>query len=151
MDIQFEIPHIDEITAVFKQAPAITADEMNKAIKQVIMVFLAQSRIEAPVDRGFLRGPGMQVSFGFLKGVLRNTAEYAFWVHEGTDPHFPPVSAIEPWARRHKIPAFLVARKIAERGTKGVPFFQLALDKKDREADTIFASALERIINRLSQ
>lgn len=151
MDIKFEIKGADEIIAAFKESPVITAQEMNKAIKQVILVFLAQSRIEAPVDRGFLRGPGMQASFGFLKGTLRNTAEYAYWVHEGTTPgHFPPISAVEPWARRHKIPAFLVARAIFRRGTKGVPFFQIALDKRDREADSIFAKALENVINRIT-
>lgn len=152
MKISYEVKGADEIMAAFKQAPVIAARELNTAIKQVILIFLAQARIEAPVDRGFLRGPAMQTSFGFLKGTLLNTAEYAYWVHEGTSPgHFPPLAAIEPWAKRHKIPAFLVARKIFREGTEGTPFFQLALDKRDRQADSIFAKALENIINRLTE
>ena len=152
MELSYEIKGADEIIAAFKQAPIIASQELNKAIKEAILNFLAQARIEAPVDRGFLRGVGMQTIFGFLKGTLRNTADYAFWVHEGTKPgHFPPISAIAPWARRHKIPAFLVARKIFREGTKGVPFFKLALDKRERQVDSIFIKALENIINRLTE
>lgn len=59
---------------------------------------------------------------------------YAIFVHGDpaepgarTRPHWPPMAAIAPWAARHGIPAFLVARAIARKGTRMVPFLTLGL------------------------
>lgn len=45
--------------------------------------------------------------------------KYALYVEEGTKPHFPPIKAIQGWADRHGIPAFVVAQSIATWGTQG--------------------------------
>lgn len=50
--------------------------------------------------------------------------KYAAPLEYGSKPHWPPISALEGWAQRHGIPAFLVARKIAMEGTKPRPFWQ---------------------------
>lgn len=50
--------------------------------------------------------------------------KYAAVQEYGSKPHWPPISALEGWAQRHGIPAFLVARKIATEGTKPRPFWQ---------------------------
>lgn len=150
MVAEIEIEGLKEMQRAFKLAPAFTTSILNRAIKASLLILLGRSRQEAPVDRGFLRGAAMQTKFGNLTGLLKNTAPYAFWIHEGTRPHFPPLRAIEPWARRHGIPAFLVARKIARDGTKGVPFFDIAIDKTKTKVDNIFDRALVDITKQLA-
>lgn len=49
--------------------------------------------------------------------------KYAAAVEYGTKPHWPPISALEGWAQRHGIPAFLVARKISIEGTEPREFW----------------------------
>lgn len=57
------------------------------------------------------------------------TASYALYVERGTRPHWPPVEALKPWARRvlhDESAAFLVARAISKRGTKAKPYLEPA-------------------------
>lgn len=56
---------------------------------------------------------------------------YAPYVHEGTRPHWPPIAAITPWARKKGIPPYLVARSIARKGTKAQPFLRDAADSTE--------------------
>lgn len=150
MIIELQTDGLSEMVRLYPQAPKIVAKELNTAIKQTIFTLLGGAREESPVDTGYLRGAAMQTQFGFLEGVLENIAQYAIYVHEGTKAHFPPVSAIAPWAGRHGIPPFLVARKISEKGTEGVPFFDLAIAKTEERVDNIFEQAMDRIIQQLS-
>ena len=55
--------------------------------------------------------------------------KYARPLHDGSRPHFPPVAAIEAWARRHGMAGrgYAIARAIARRGTKGRPWLRDAL------------------------
>lgn len=83
----------------------------------------------APRDLGTLQrsihhytGPGPIPRFARVTvGAL-----YAADVEFGTRPHWPPISALQGWAQRHGIPAFLVARAISRRGTKARPFLMPA-------------------------
>ena len=89
-----------------------------------------------------------------IVGVGSNV-HYGIFRHEGTRPHFPPIEPIQKWViykglvrDRNNKPssiraikndkpkfdesrsiAFLIARKIAKKGTKGLPFLKLALDQ----------------------
>lgn len=62
-----------------------------------------------------------------LLGTVGTPAEYALAVEEGTRPHFPPPSALVDWVHfqlgvpmdRALTVAFLVARAISKKGTKG--------------------------------
>ena len=76
-------------------------------------------------------------------------AKYAGFVEEGTRPHFPPIKAIQGWADRHGIPAFLVARKIAREGTPPRHMWRDAFaDVEDKVGSEIadFATAIVRKI-----
>lgn len=87
---------------------------------------------EAPVDRGELRnsarvGAPQPGPFG-MEIELEFTADHAIPVHEGRRPgSFPPIDAVEDWARRHGIPPFLVARSIAQNGTRPTKFLERPL------------------------
>lgn len=84
-----------------------------------------QSNTEAAgaIDLGELHGGIHHVTKKTARGFETTVRpsdkadKYAIYVEEGTEPHWPPIDAITPWAERHGIPAFLVARKIAQEGT----------------------------------
>lgn len=95
--------------------------------------------------------------------------DYFRYVDEGTEPHFPPLSAIKRWIEvkpiypevddAGKTPtvdqlAFLIARKISEEGTEGrdiwEPTVQEAVDQfEDKLGDAILedmGSDIERVL-----
>jgi hypothetical protein len=64
-------------------------------------------------------------------GVIGAASDHAIYAHEGRRPgKQPPTAALVPWVRkklnvepaRARSVAFLVARKIGRRGTRGTPF-----------------------------
>ena len=139
-----------EMQKAFKKSPKIVRESIDPAIQKAILTIQARSIPLTPTDRGFLRGSNVPI-FSSLKGVLRNRAPYAMAVHEGTRPHFPPIEAVQKWADRHGIPAFLVARSISKKGTKGVPFYDRAIKQSPTIIDQIFKSALTRITIKLAK
>ena len=88
---------------------------------------------ETPVDTGRLRASITHKVEPFRAVVGTNVA-YAPHVEFGTKPHWPPLAALQPWARRHGFPAgrqgaFLVARAIARRGTRARRMFQKGVEE----------------------
>ena len=91
----------------------------------------AEAKRRSPVDTGRLRASIATDVQPFMVSIGSNV-KYAPFVEFGTRPHFPPLQAMQPWARRHGFPsgnagAFLVAKAIARRGTKPKPFLVPAL------------------------
>ena len=82
---------------------------------------------------------------GSLLEVVFNLQEYWKYLENGTQPHFPPISAIESWVTvKHIIPttnsgkvpstkqlAYLIARGISEHGTKPTKLLQKTIDGSD--------------------
>ena len=151
VDLSIKIDGLDKLEKLFKQAPKIATKNLNTAIKQSVLTLLANARIAAPVDQGFLRNSGMVTSFEVLKGMLQNKAPYAVYMHEGTRPHYVPIAAIKGWADRHGIPPFLVQRSIMRKGTKARPFFKNSIEASLAAIDKYFKSATDNIIKELSQ
>ncbi|MEO0595068.1 MAG: hypothetical protein AAF126_03060 [Chloroflexota bacterium] len=85
---------------------------------------------------------GVQSVIGFSD----KANEYAVYVEEGTRPHFPPLDAIRPWADRHGIPAFLVARKIAREGTDPRYFMRDSFVEVQRDVDRNLDRLLDQIM-----
>lgn len=86
----------------------------------------------APVDTGRLRAsltPEIRQSGGTTEGVVGSNLKYAAAAELGSKPHFPPLAALETWARRHGTTALIVARGIAKRGTKARKFLQGAFEQ----------------------
>ena len=107
--------------------------ELLKKQKKVLflsmqkMMELAKRR--APVDTGRLRSSInlTPVYPGATKYTLADGVEYGVHVEYGTLPHFPPVKALADWSKRvlgdEKL-GFIIARKIAMKGTPMQPFFR---------------------------
>jgi len=118
-------PSFKRVGNVFKQiklGPAI-----QEGIEAMAREVEGASKKETPVDTGMLRG-SIQTKVRTLQAIVEPRKKYAIFVHEGTRPHWPPIGAIEGWARRHGIEPFLVARAIARHGTKARPFMREGLE-----------------------
>jgi hypothetical protein len=64
-------------------------ETINKNIINVFKVILPEiekyAKMDAPVDTGRLRSDiGYRINQRMMEGVIYNTVEYAFYVHEGT-------------------------------------------------------------------
>lgn len=72
-------------------------------------------------------------------------APYGAHVEYGTRPHFPPLDALERWARRHGFDsAWPIAKAISERGTPARPYlFPAWLAVKDE-----FWKRIKRMLER---
>ena len=79
-----------------------------------------------------------------VRDVVAKT-DYALAVEKGTGPGgLPPVQSIEDWMKVKGIEgdAFLIARSIAQKGTKAQPFFEPALKAKSKRIlDLVYQAA----------
>jgi len=99
----------------------------------------------APHDTGKL-GQSIGVRWEGEAVTVYTRSHYGGFVDMGTRPHWPPVKALEGWARRHGIPAFLVARAIARKGTKETKFLRGAWDETARRE---LAPGMRRLVDQV--
>lgn len=113
----------------------------QEPVEQAEALLVREARKNTPVDQGELRNSIQAKVTAFsnhITGVVGSNLKYAMAVEKGTRPHFPPVAALEPWARRHGAVAFLVARAISRRGTKGHHMLERALEDNRRKVIQFF-------------
>ncbi len=146
--ITIEIKNLDKVQRMIMRYPEVSVRNFNEAIRRSLISIQRDAMKLAPRDTGKLKS-SWDLQVGFLRGTLEPTANYAVFVHEGTRPHFPPISAIAPWAQRHGIPPFLVARSIARRGTQGIPFLQASASQNEIFVNKEFEAAIEKTLNEL--
>jgi hypothetical protein len=99
------------------------------------------------VDTGRLRAsitPEVRIAGNTIYGVVGTNVFYGPFVEYDTRPHWPPLKALEVWARRHGTTAYLVARAISIRGTRGKHYLEKGLD----EARTWIRKRFERAVKR---
>lgn len=151
--IAIQIQNLDQIRARFKAAPMRVSAELHSALLKSGVVIQRLARQEAPVDRGIMRNKiGYKMGNGSVE-IGPFGSKYAEWVHDGTDPHFPPIKAItgkeetlDLWARRHGVDAYAVARSIARKGTKANPFMDRAAKSGENDVRRLFQRAVDRIV-----
>lgn len=115
-----------------KFATKAAVDALDKAAAKTME--LAVKR--APRDRGHLQDSITIDRRGEFARAVGSGQPYAKAVEFGSRPHWPPISALQPWARRHGFPAgrkgaMIVGAAIARGGGKaesGQPFLNPALD-----------------------
>jgi len=150
MNLSVKITGLDKLLEAFKKAPGMVTAEVKVAIQRALIVLQGSARTFVPKDTSNLGSQIKTEMTGALSGQVVADTEYALFVHEGTKPHWPPIAAITPWANRHGIPPFLVARSIATKGTKPHPFFQWAKEATENDVSGIFDSAIKNIVNKLA-
>lgn len=62
-----------------------------------------------------------------IVGVIYSDKFYAPFQERGTDPYFPDIDALRPWAADHGVSAVYLAKLIAARGLIPLKFFEKAM------------------------
>ncbi len=95
---------------------------VGRALLNEGRILTNEAKQACPVDEGRLRSSIAASLVPTAQGLaveVGSPLEYAAYVETGTRPHFPPIIAVSGWTRRHGGGSpFLVARAIAQRGTK---------------------------------
>jgi hypothetical protein len=94
-----------------------------------------------------------------VTGMVGTPAKYGEAVESGTKPHFPPVGPIQFWVERMlgyrgddaASVAFLIARAISKRGTKGAHMFEKTFQEREAQVIRILNEIPDDIIRRLQQ
>lgn len=123
---------------------------LKKPMQKATGIVTASAKQNVPVDTGHLQKRIMSMvssSGNTTKGVVGSNVHYAPFMELGTRPHFPPVSALEGWASRHGMNAFVVARTIARRGLKARLYMKRALDENVRRVVRIIVAGIKDIID----
>ena len=67
-----------------------------------------------------------------LTGEIGPKAPYGVYVELGARPHFPPMAALEDWARKHGFKsAWPICKAIARRGLPARPYLYPAFDNEE--------------------
>jgi hypothetical protein len=152
-DLRFEIlgrieaqRKLDQVVRDLRGQPFL--DGMREAT--LLVQTDAQKR--APVDIGRLRASitseiRQAVSTGNVLGAVGSALGYAAAVELGSKPHWPPIKALEVWARRHGVNAYAVARAISIRGTKAHRFLQGAFEANEAAIVDKLGSVVGRIVS----
>ena len=141
MSIQVSVKGTAELQKALRQYGAKAEKLVAAALYREAEGVMAKSKEESPVGvDGNLRASGFVNLPETVNGKIRvelgyggPSASYALYVHEGTRPHFPPVDALKPWAKKFlgdESAAFAVARKIARVGTKATKFLERPLRQR---------------------
>ena len=126
----------------------MTGGPMVQTMRSATMMIHRDAKLNAPVDTGRLRAsimPSVVAAEDKIQGIVGSNVKYAPYVELGTRPHWPPIAALETWARSHGTSAFLVARAIARRGTKAHKFLQRAFESNQTRIVTMIERAVKKI------
>jgi HK97 gp10 family phage protein len=135
---------IQYLNGVFQQL-----SNMQRGMQKATLVVTRSAKQNSPVDIGLLRAsitPSVSSSGNTTTGVVGSNVKYAPFMELGTRPHWPPLAALEVWARRHGTTAYVVARAIARRGLKARRYLGRALEDNTRKIIKIFRDEVRRII-----
>lgn len=143
---EFRIKNIDEAKEAFSGMEEKFKSNIKNALDKSINVVWGTATKITPVDTGHLRGKLRKKVYND-RAVIGTNVKYAIYVHEGTRPHWPPIEAITPWAKRHGIEPFLVARSIAKHGTRAQPFIKEAINNSQNKIEGFFEQAVNKTLD----
>lgn len=165
MPVKMELQGFAELEAAWAKAPDIVREEMTAAMWEAELLLEREVKEKTPVGvggagglKGSIAAMEPEISSDVVLGVVGTSIAHAIPVEIGTRPHFPPVQPLEDWVMKklgvpekeaHGV-AFLVARKIAARGTLAIGMFHRAFNEQRPRIETIFAAARGRIAERLA-
>jgi hypothetical protein len=134
---------------------SIYEQHIQKALQEASALIWKLAIEKAPASTGTLRKSITRDLFPTYAQIYP-TVKYGLFVHEGTAPHWPPLSEIQPggsiyrWAQKKGLNPFLVARAISQKGTKPQPWMKQIADEQEGRVLVIFEEALQNITNDLA-
>jgi hypothetical protein len=128
----------------------LRASRLQEFWNDMLDLVLMTVREHAPHWHGDLQADldkELYVDDPLITGVVFSDDEYAPWQERGTDPYFPNVQALTPWAEDHDISPWYVAQKIATRGIIPLKFFEKGFTENQEKivelVDDVIVSVLE--------
>ncbi len=145
----------DSVSNELERAMRLVCEKLSGDAKTIIRDNKAVARGELMRNIGY----EVTREAGKILGIVGAGANvpYSIFRHEGTKPHFPPIEAVQKWVvqkgllkiknkpaslramrksknanaleQQTRAIAFLIARKIARKGTQGLPFLRMALNQ----------------------
>jgi len=157
--LKVDISSLEELT---KEYPEASREARVSKLTEALML------LERVVKQGTPHGAGPihlrdsihgKVSFSGQKvvGILGTPMQHGEPVELGTRPHFPPVGPIQHWVevklgysgKEAASVAFLIARAISRRGTKGKHMFEKGFEKSESTIIRILEEIPADIVRRL--
>ena len=149
--LDIEIRGLQELQAKTDQVITdLHGKPMLDGMRAATMLVSTEAKKLAPVDRGQLRSsitPEVRAQGFTVLGVVGTNKLYAPYQETGTRPFWPPIAALEVWARRHGVSAYVVARAIARHGIKPKRYMQGAFDAKKDDVVALIGRVVSRIVD----
>lgn len=144
-----------------REAPAFADETLRSAMTEATLLVQREWQENLPrvsgLTAGSITSDVASTPAGVL-GVVGSSQPAARFVELGTRPHMPPVEALEPWVRavlgvreprEVRSVAYLVARKIARKGTPAQYPMRRAVESVTGQITVIFERAAGRILGHL--
>ena len=155
--LHMTIAGLEALRRGYQQAPEVTRRELLVAMTENTLLVEREVKDRLPKVTGITAASVTSDAFATSAGVLGTVGSSqpsALFLELGTKPHMPPVQALVPWvrsvlgirdAKQVKSVAFLVARKIARKGTKAQRNFEQAQAATEGQVLQRFEDAAGRV------
>lgn len=153
MPITIRVKGLEELSASFGKARSLIERHVGDGVQESAKIIRDRARRKAAsppiVFQGELGRSLFTKPSGKLSAVIGSDAKHAPFVEFGTRPHFPPVAPLERWAKvKLGKPGlgFVIAKKIARKGTKAQPYFQPAVDESLQDVHRLIEKAVAQVV-----
>lgn len=156
------VVNLESLKELSRKYPDASVSARVSRITEALLLLEGAIKKETPVGAGplHLRDTIFQkVSAGRqVRGTLGTPLQHGLPVEKGTRPHFPPVAPIQHWVERKlgitgkeaKSAAFLIARAISRRGTKGAQMFEKGFNMNEDRVIAILKQIPDDIVRAVS-
>lgn len=158
--MSYEIIGADELIRLWERAPEEGRRAVAGAINEALMLLQRETVERAPVGAsGLLRQSILatqpRIVGDGVVGEVETSIAHGVPVELGTRPHFPPITPLIDWVRQkldiqkpseQKSAAFLIARKIAQKGTQPVLMFAQSFEAVKGQIPGILDEHLGRFV-----
>ncbi len=161
--LRLDVSELETLRRAWRDAPDVVAEELARACAEGAL--LAEREIKERTPRGVTSALAGSISArppridgASVSAAVSTSIAHAIPVELGTKPHFPPVAPIADWARyklgvpadRAGSVAYLIARKIAARGTEGAFMFRDGAEAARPQVERFMSAAVGRVAERLA-
>lgn len=151
-----------EIERLVREYPDISREVRTAKLTEALSLLEAEIQKKTPYGAGpiHLRDSifdQVAVSGQRVSGVVGTPLEHGIPVELGTKPHFPPIAPIQFWVQKKlriedekqsRAVAFLIARAISRRGTRGQKMFGTTFEENEHRVMTILGEITGEIVRR---
>ena len=152
-----------DLERLIKAYPKVSQDVRISKITEALMLLEREIKKVTPFGAGpiHLRDTifsKTHTSGEKVWGTIGTPLEHGEPVEFGTKPHFPPIGPIQFWVqeklhiedeKESRSVAFLIARAISRRGTKGKKMFGHGFEENEERVMRILESIPEEIVRRI--